>query len=166
MTMTKRDEIDFREKLADAITAEGENLKLEGDIRWALNRAIAVVRAPIWHNPQCPCSKCSKFEVVSCSDNCSDIRKLLPDELTRLDSAMAHSAGALFFCGYCRNGQNEWHLDEMLYDITNEIAVTPCCHTEATEALSCYCPEDQCEAEDDSTDKQDRREYISAQTGR
>ena len=166
MTMNGREEIDFREKLADEIAKEGENLKLEGDIQWALNRAIAVVRKPIVHGHGCPCSICQRFDIVSCSDNCSDIRKLLPDELSRLDSSMAHSAGALFFCGYCRNGQNEWHLDEMLYDIINEIAVTPCCHTEATEALSCYCPEGQCEAEDDSTAQQDRREYISAQTGR
>ena len=106
------------------------------------------------------------FEVISCSDKCSDIRKLLPNELERLENSMAHSAGTLYFCGYCRNGQNEWHTNEMLYDITNEIAVTPCCHTEATEALSCYCPEDQCEADDDSVARQDRYSYISAQTGR
>jgi hypothetical protein len=51
-------EIDLREKIADEIQSEIENLKLEGDQRWAMSKAIGVVRARIWHNPLCPCSSC------------------------------------------------------------------------------------------------------------
>jgi len=51
-------EIDLREKIADEIIRELENLKLDYDQRWAMTRAIGVVRARIWHNPTCPCSLC------------------------------------------------------------------------------------------------------------
>ena len=105
----------------------------------------------------------SHFEIVTCSNNCSDIRKLLPEELKRLESSLSHDAGDLFYCGDCRNGQNEWHFDEMLFDVKNEIAVTPCCHTEATEALKCYRDEGVCKAEDDSQAREDRLSYVWSQ---
>lgn len=109
----------------------------------------------------------NQFKIRSCSDDCGNNRKIGADELTRLADAMAHEKGTIFYCGYCNNGQNEYELHEMFYDIKEELAITPCCHTEATEALKCYCAEGGC-PDDIAADEErlERYDYIHAQTGR
>lgn len=108
----------------------------------------------------------SDFNVISCSDKCSRIRRLTDDEFQRLARSMNHFADTLYYCGYCNHNRNEWIIGEMLFDDTNEVAVTPCCHTEATEALKCYCLEGACEADEESLESQKRHDYIYTQTGR
>lgn len=109
----------------------------------------------------------SQFEIRSCSDTCSKLTNVFPEgELVRLYNSMAHSANTLYYCGHCNYGRNEWSIDKMLFDLENELAVTPCCHTEATEALKCYCVEGYCEAENGDDGMQERQDYIYAQTGR
>ena len=162
MTMSKRDEIDFREKLADEIAKEGQNLKLEGDIQWALNRAIAVVRAPIMHTTLCSCSMCQKWTYRECGHgDCERNRKVEDDEIDRFITSMEANRQDLFYCGNCNNGQNEWKAIELLFDIPNEMVITPCCHTEATESLVNYDAE---EAFDQR--KEDEQSYRYSVTGR
>lgn len=162
MTMSKRDEIDFREKLADEITREGDNLKLAPDVRWALNRAIAVVRMPIMHGDKCPCSLCKKWTYKTCQhDECDSHRKVEDDEIDRFISSMEANRQDLFYCGNCNNGRNEWKAIELLFDIPNEMVITPCCHTEATESLVNY---DEEEAYDQRKD--DEQSYRYSVTGR
>jgi hypothetical protein len=106
----------------------------------------------------------SQFTIRSCSDTCSKLTNVFPEgELERLSNAMAHQVNTLYYCGYCNNGRNEWSINQMLFDLDNEMAVTPCCHTEATEALKCYCAEEACEADDDSLAKQERLDYVWSQ---
>lgn len=94
------------------------------------------------------------------------IRKMTEAETKRLHDSLAHEKNLLFYCGDCNDSQNEWYSREMLFDIEQDIPVTPCCHNEATEALNCYCPEDRCEADDDSDERDERSDYRYAQTGR
>jgi hypothetical protein len=90
----------------------------------------------------------SQFEIRTCSGTCSKLTNEFPKgELERLDNAMAHRVNTLYYCGYCNFGRNEWSITQMLFDLENEMAVTPCCHTEATEALKCYCVEGSCLAD-------------------
>jgi hypothetical protein len=150
-----REEIDLREKISHEIEAA-----LPKDFA----HAIGVIRKDIWHGRSCPCSKCQRFAIKSCADACYHNRKIEPTELKRLLNALAHEDdNALYYCGYCAHSTNEWQASDMLFDTENEFAVTPCCHTEATEALKCYCPSEACEAEDDSIGAQDRLSYVWSQ---
>jgi hypothetical protein len=107
----------------------------------------------------------SRFEIRTCTNTCGDITNRFPEgEYERLFNSMAHREGTLYYCGACNHGQNEWALQQMLFDRDNEMAVTPCCHTEATEALKCYCPEEACEADDDSLAQQERLDYVWSQS--
>jgi hypothetical protein len=65
-----------------------------------------------------------------------------------------------FYCEWCNNGQNEWKITELLFDIENEFPLTPCCHTEATEAL------DIPEAEEDNQRREDEQSYRYSVLGR
>lgn len=105
----------------------------------------------------------SQFVIKSCSDACDHNRKMEPKELERLVESMAHDSDTLYYCGYCRGGQNEWKANEMLFDTDNEFSVTPCCHTEATEALKCYCAAGTCPEDDDSLATQERLDYVWSQ---
>ena len=158
-----REEIDLREKISKEIEAEMANLKLEGDTEWAFNRSIGIVRAPIWHGKACPCSQCQRFGYQTCHYTCEDNRKITPVELARLVSSMEHDEDALYYCGYCCGGLNEWKATEMLFDRKTEVAVTPCCHTEATEALQCYCGEAGCPADNDGLAQEERLSYVWSQ---
>ena len=90
----------------------------------------------------------SQFDIRTCSDTCSKLTNVFPEgELERLLNAMAHRVNTLYYCGHCNNGRHEWSIDKMLFDLENEMAVTPCCHTEATEALTCYCIDGTCPAD-------------------
>jgi len=149
-----RQEIDLREQIATEIEALIKGHRPitgsdeEQDSIDALWRAIGVVRKPIWHRQACPCSQCRKFDIRTCSDTCFKITNVFPEgELERLLNAMAHRVNTLYYCGHCNNGRNEWSIDKMLFDLENEMAVTPCCHTEATEALTCYCIDGTCPAD-------------------
>ena len=159
MSLLTRKEIDLREKIAAEIEAERDLRKLDGDEKWAMNRAIGVVRAPLNHNSICPCSLCVKWEIKSCSDECSKHRKITLQEATKFAEIQYVNPTDEFECGWCNHGQNEWKITELLYDIENEFAITPCCHTEATEAFTF--PED----EDDQR-KEDEASYRYSVTGR
>jgi hypothetical protein len=137
--ITKRDEIDLREKISAEIKAEMAHLKLDENTAWAFNRAIGIVRASIWHQFNCPCSLCQQFETVSCVDSCNSLRVTTYKEYEQLVAAFLHESDTVFECRVCNNGQNYWLLIQMLYDSKREICVTPCCHSEATEALKCHC---------------------------
>jgi hypothetical protein len=155
MKNMSREEIDLREKISHEIEAA-----LPKDFA----HAIGVIRKDIWHGRGCPCSKCQRFAIKSCADACYYNRKMERAELKRLLSALAHEDDhTMYYCGYCRDGENEWQAGDMLYDTENEICVTPCCHTEATEALKCYCEYEACEANDDSIALQDRLSYVGSQ---
>ena len=70
--------------------------------------------------------------------SCSDLRKPTPEETKNFVESLDSSINELWYCGWCNSGQNEWLLIQMLYDPVNEFMVTPCCHTEASEALVNY----------------------------
>ena len=144
-----REEIDLREKIAAEIEAAAAN----GDGKWAMTRAIAVVRAPLNHNAICPCSLCNKWPIKSCSDACNKHRKITQEEAEELAKIQGVKSSEEFICGWCRNGQNEWKMTELLWDIENEFPITPCCHTEATEAL------DLPENKNDEQRKEDEQSY-------
>jgi len=67
--------------------------------------------------------------------SCSDLRKPNQEEISKFVNDMESSMNELWLCGWCNGGQNEWFLYQMLFDPANEFMVTPCCHTEAEEAL-------------------------------
>jgi hypothetical protein len=69
---------------------------------------------------------------------CSDLRQPTAQETSRFIESMDSSVNELWFCGWCNFGRNKWLLIQMLYDPENEFMVTPCCHTEAKEALVGY----------------------------
>ena len=74
----------------------------------------------------------------TCSQQCDNNRKATSEEIADYITSHDSYPTELWFCGYCRNGQNEWTIPEMLFDTENEFLVTPCCHTEAAEALQNY----------------------------
>jgi hypothetical protein len=162
-----REEIDLREKIGNEIQAFIDtryDKANDREYQEGLSRAIGIVRDAIWHGSNCPCSKCQRFEIKSCSHICGNHRRILADEVQHLQEAFAHEEGTLFYCSYCRSGQNEYDdLSVMLFDKINEYAVTPCCHTEATEALKCYCAEGLCPDDDDSMERQERLDYVWSQ---
>lgn len=153
MTLTKA-EIDLREKIAAEIEAAAEI----SDGKWAMLRAIGVVRAPLNHNSICPCSMCNKWSIKSCSDECNGHRRITLEEATHLMKVQGIDNSALT-CDWCNHSRNEWKITELLFDIENDFPITPCCHTEATEAL------DIPEQEEDSTRKDDERIYRFITTG-
>jgi hypothetical protein len=78
-------------------------------------------------------------QVRACKD-CSDIRKATDLEINKyIEDHVSHD-DEIWYCGGCRNSQNEWVIGDMLWDIENEFLVTPCCHTEAAAALCSYDP--------------------------
>jgi hypothetical protein len=156
MTALKRAEIDLREQIAAEIEAAAAN----SDGKWAMMRAIGIVRAPLNHNSICPCSLCDKkWEIKSCSDECNKHRRITEEEVQEFAKIQYINPEDKFDCGWCNRGQNEWKITELLYDIENEFAITPCCHTEATEALDIPEPED-------DTRKQEELDYRYSVTGR
>ena len=152
----KRQEIDLREKIA----AEIEAAIKDGDGKWAMLRAIGIIRAPLNHNSICPCSICNKWNIKSCSDDCSQHRRISLSEAIRLAQVQGVEIQDEFECGWCHTGQNSWKITELLFDAENEFPITPCCHTEATEALTF--PDE----EEDSTRKDDEASYRYSVTGR
>lgn len=151
MSLLTRQEIDLREKMAGEITKEIQNLRLNNELQWAMNRAIGVIRAPINHNMICPCSLCVKWEIKSCSDKCDKHRRITVQEANEFAKAQSIEASDKFDCGWCNRGQNEWKITELLYDIENEFPITPCCHTEATEAFTFPVDEHDQRAEDEAS---------------
>jgi hypothetical protein len=150
----KRAEIDLREKIAAEIekAANGNADML---------RAIGIVRTPINHNLICPCSLCVRWEIKSCSDDCNKHRLITEAEATRFCEVLdLVKPTDQFDCGWCNNGQNRWAINQLLFDIENEFPITPCCHTEATEAL------DLPEPEEDGTRKDDEASYRWSVSGR
>ena len=155
MSSLTKAEIDLREKIAAEIEAAAAN----GDGKWAMMRAIGVVRAPLNHNSICPCSLCDKWQIKSCSDDCSKHRKINNEEVQEFFNRLGVPNQA-YTCGWCNKGQNEWKVEELLYDIENEFPLTPCCHTEATEAL------DLPELEEDDQRREDEESYRYSVLGR
>jgi predicted sulfurtransferase len=155
MSSLTRAEIDLREKIAAEIEAAAVN----GDGKWAMMRAIGVVRAPLNHNTICPCSLCDKWQIKSCSDDCNKHRKITNEEAQEFFNRLGVPNQA-YTCGWCNNGHNEWKIEELLFDIENEFPLTPCCHTEATEAL------DLPEIEEDNQRKEDEESYRYSVLGR
>jgi len=163
----KREEIDLREKIGAEIEAFiqtkihpefGATVPfnyLEG-----LSRAIGLVREPINHNTICPCSLCDKWQIKSCSDDCNKHRKITIAEAAQFAKIQYVEITDRFECGWCNQGKNEWEITELLYDVANEFAITPCCHTEATEALNIP------EPEENDQRKEDEASYRYSVTGR
>lgn len=156
MSSLTRAEIDLREKIAAEIEAAAAN----GDGKWAMMRAIGVVRAPLNHNSICPCSLCDKSDIKSCSDGCSKHRRITEEEAQRFAEIQYIKPHEAFYCEWCNHGQNEWKITELLFDTENEFPLTPCCHTEATEAL------DIPEAEEDNQRREDEQSYRYSVLGR
>jgi hypothetical protein len=74
-------EIDLREKIADEIETfiktNSANYKTAEEQEYiaGLWRAIGVVRNPIWHGAQCPCTKCVALytdKCVICAETATD----------------------------------------------------------------------------------------------
>jgi len=163
----KREEIDLREKIGAEIEAFIQTkihpefgATVEFSYLEGLSRAIGVVREPINHNTICPCSLCDKWQIKSCSDDCSKHRRITIQEATRFAEIQYVSPTDEFECGWCNQGKNEWKITELLFDIENEFAITPCCHTEATEALNIP------ELEENDQRKEDEASYRYSVTGR
>ena len=156
----KRAEIDLREKIAAEIEAAMANLILNKDTELTFNTAIGIVRTPINHNLICPCSLCVKWEIKSCSDDCNKHRKITIAEAAQFAKIQYVELTDKFECGWCNQGKNEWEITELLFDIENEFAITPCCHTEATEALNIP------EQEENDQRKEDEASYRYSVTGR
>lgn len=57
MTMSKA-EIDLREQISNEIEAYIHTISEDHEFRQGLWKSIGVIRSGIWHNPQCPCSRC------------------------------------------------------------------------------------------------------------
>lgn len=156
-----RQEIDLREKIAaeieEAVTKTGG--KWNDDKFQAYRLAVGIVRSPLMHNSICPCSICNKWPVKSCSDECNKHHKITQEEAEELAKIQGVEASDAFTCDWCNNGQNEWAITELLWDIENEFAITPCCHTEATEAL------DLPENEGYDQRKEDEQSYRYSVTG-
>ena len=153
MTLLKRAEIDLREKISSEITKAAN-----GDLN--MLRAIGVVRAPLNHNAICPCSLCVKWEIKSCSDECNNHRQITKEEAKWFAKIQYIKEPDSVACVWCMFGRNEWKLTELLFDTENEFAITPCCHTEATEALELP------EPENDDQRKDDEMSYRYSITGR
>jgi hypothetical protein len=147
MTTLKRAEIDLREKIAAEIMEAAA--KSDGQLR--VSHAVGIVRAPINHNSICPCSLCDKWEIKSCTDSCSKHRRITIQEATRFAEIQYVNPTDEFTCDWCNHGQNEWKITELLFDIENEFPITPCCHTEATEALDIPEPDDDQRREDEES---------------
>ena len=156
----KRAEIDLREKIANEIKTEMANLRLDKDTEWAFNRAQGIVRMPINHNLICPCSLCVKWEIKSCSDDCNKHRKITIAEAAQFAKIQYVEITDKFECGWCNQGKNEWEITELLFDVENEFPITPCCHTEATEALNIP------ELEENDQRKEDEASYRYSVLGR
>jgi hypothetical protein len=167
MTLLKRAEIDLREKIGKEIEKFIESkihpelgATVDQDYIDGLRRAIGVVREPLFHNAICPCSLCVKWEIKSCSDECNNHRQITEEEAKRFAEIQYIKETDSFACGWCMYGRNEWKITELLFDAENEFAITPCCHTEATEAL------DIPEPENDDQRKDDEMSYRYSVTGR
>lgn len=77
-------------------------------------------------------------DLRTCAEHCGEIRKPTEQEYKDfLDRYNWHDK-ELGFCGWCRNGQNEWFPTNLLFDIENDFMVTPCCHAEAVAAFFSY----------------------------
>jgi hypothetical protein len=152
MEMT-RAEIDLREKIADEIIAAAEIT----DGKWAMLRAAGLVRQNIWHSSACPCSRCAKFEIKTCSNLGGVHRKITLEEVQQFIEIHSITNGA-WVCDWCA-GNNEWQITELLWSVEDDFAITPCCHTEATEAL------DLPEPEDDGQRKEDEQSFRYSVTG-
>lgn len=153
MTTLKRAEIDLREKIADEL----KEAFTKAATHWtevkkdSYRQAINTVLAPVQHNSICPCSLCDKWEIKSCTDGCSKHRKITIQEATRFAEIQYVNPTDEFTCDWCNHGQNEWKITELLFDIENEFPITPCCHTEATEALDIPEPDDDQRREDEDS---------------
>lgn len=156
--MMTREEIDLREKIADEIIEASNASENNGNTTVAMRRAAGIVRWSINHNAICPCSLCSRFQIKSCADK-SNHRRISAEEAQTFMNRQECGDGP-WECGWCNHGKNEWKISELLWDIENEFAISPCCHTEATEALEL--PE-----EDDFDQlKEDNDNYRCSITGR
>jgi len=126
-----REEIDLREQIAAEIKEAGST---------KLN-VLKIIRKGIRHNRMCPCSKCKKWVIKTCSVTCDKHRKATPDEIHRFANIQGVKTQDTFDCTWCNKGKNSWAIYELLFDEEEEFLITPCCHTEATEALEI--PEDE-----------------------
>ena len=156
MTTLKRAEIDLREKIAEEIMQAAANSN--GDLR--VSHAVGIVRAPINHSAICPCSLCDKWQIKSCSDDCNKHRRITQEEAQRFAKVQYIKPEDAFDCGWCNQGKNEWKITELLFDDENEFPITPCCHTEATEALEIP------EREEDDQRREDEASYRYSVVGR
>jgi hypothetical protein len=145
MTTLTRAEIDLREKIAEEIMRAAANSN--GELR--VSHAVGIVRAPINHSAICPCSLCDKWQIKSCSDDCKKHRRISENEALHFAEIQFVKATDKFTCNWCNHGNNEWQITELLFDRENEFPITPCCHTEATEALDIPEPDDDQRREDE-----------------
>lgn len=71
-------------------------------------------------------------------------RPATPDDLIPVKEGFRRDGvdpDGLFYCGNCHepDGANyEWRLNMMLYDMDDNVAITPCCGVEALGALIGY----------------------------
>jgi len=156
--MMSREEIDLREKIANEIIEASNASENNGNTTVAMRRAAGIVRWEINHNAICPCSRCLKFQIKSCADK-SNHRRITAEEAQIFMKRQECENGA-YDCGWCNHGKNEWKITELLWDIENEFAITPCCHTEATEALELP------EKDEYDQQKEDNQNYRESITGR
>jgi hypothetical protein len=82
MAMT-REEIDLREQIGNEIEAYIRTISDDDERVSGLWKAIGVVRSAIWHNPQCPCSRCAGAKPNLINYVCAECSRenLLPEEI-------------------------------------------------------------------------------------
>lgn len=80
------------------------------------------------------------WNTVQMCKTCPPLRKATQDEIDIYVERIYSHSSELWFCGNCNNGQNEWLIKELLWDLENEFLVTPCCHGEAAAVLNSYMP--------------------------
>lgn len=98
--------------------------------------------------------------IKTCSDKSKHNRKPTLPELLKFCQTFNIHLDDKFSCGWCRFGRNEWMVQELIWDEENEFLLTPCCHTEATEAL------DLPDEDEENVRAQDESSYRYAVTGR
>jgi hypothetical protein len=99
--------------------------------------------------------------IKSCIDKCDTHRRATDTEIERFTKIQNVSKKDYLDCSWCNKGKNSWLPSELLFDEEQEFLITPCCHTEATEALDI--PE-----QDDGHDQraEDELSYRYSVTGR
>lgn len=159
--MNKQEEIELRQKLIYMLDDYREVGELHGHFAEGLRKAAELIGESIVHDGVCPCKDCRNWVIKTSADRSEHHRRIRNNEIEQFIESMEAHRYDVFECGYCNGCQNEWSAFELIYDSENEFALTPCCHTEATEALHIAGRNGE-----PSQLREDRREYWRAVTGR